>query len=266
MAEETTTLFQDNVFKRYSLPTKVVSDRGPQFAAKFTRELWKGMGITPALSIAYHPQTDGETERVNQEIEQFLRVFCNYHQDNWVDLLPFAEFSHNTQRHSATGKLPFEILYGFNPPYSVDSALETKVPTVTECLQLIKEVQEDAAASLQIAAQHAKDRDRHRKLPQWEIGTQVWLEGTHIRTTHPKFKLAPRRYGPFQVTERIGPLAYRLKIPETWKIHPVFHATVLTKYQETEAHGRNFPRPAPEIQNEEEHYEVEVVLDSRRQA
>ena len=78
-AEETTTLFQDNVFKRYGLPTKVVSDRGPQFAANFTKELWKGLGITLALSMAYHPQTDGETKRVNQEIEQFLQVFCNYH-------------------------------------------------------------------------------------------------------------------------------------------------------------------------------------------
>ena len=71
-AEETTKLFQDNVFKRFGLPVKVVSDRGPQFAATFTRELWKGLGIVPALSTAYHPQTDGETERVNQEIEQFL--------------------------------------------------------------------------------------------------------------------------------------------------------------------------------------------------
>ena len=139
-AEETTTLFQDNVFKRYGLPTKVVLDRGPQFAANFTKELWKGLGITPALSTAYHPQTDGETERDNQEIEQFLRVFCNYHQDNWVDLLPFAEFSHNTLKHSATGKSPFIVLYGFNPPYSVDSALETKVPEVTDRLRLIKEV------------------------------------------------------------------------------------------------------------------------------
>ena len=94
-AEETTTLFQNNVFNRHSLPTKIVSDRGPQFAAKFTHELWKQLGITPTLSTAYHPQTDGETERVNQEIEQFLWIFCNYHQDNWSDLIPFAEFSHN---------------------------------------------------------------------------------------------------------------------------------------------------------------------------
>ena len=71
-AEETTTLFQNNVFNRHGLPTKIVSDRGPQFVAKFTHELWKQLGITPALSTAYYPQTDGETERVNQEIKQFL--------------------------------------------------------------------------------------------------------------------------------------------------------------------------------------------------
>ena len=120
--------------------------------ANFTWKLWKGLGITPALITAYHPQTDGEMEQVNREIEQFLQIFCNYHQDNWVDLLPFTEFSHNTQKHSATGKLLFEIPYGFNPPYSVNSALETKVLMVTERLQSIQEAQEEAVASLQMVA------------------------------------------------------------------------------------------------------------------
>ena len=127
--------------------------------ANFTWKLWKGLGITPALSTAYHPQTDGEMEQVNREIEQFLQIFCNYHQDNWVDLLPFTEFSHNTQKHSTTGKLLFEILYGFNPPYSADSVLETKVPTVVKRIQLIRMTQEKAASSLWMAVQHAKDRD-----------------------------------------------------------------------------------------------------------
>ena len=148
MAEETTTLFQNNVFNRHGLPTKIVSDCSLQFAAKFTQELWKQLGISPALSMAYHPQTDGETEQVNQEIKQFLRIFYNYYQDNWVDLIPFAEFSHNMQKHSATKKLPFEILYSFNPPYSADSALETKVPMVAKQIQMIQEVQEEATSSL----------------------------------------------------------------------------------------------------------------------
>ena len=109
-----------------------------------------------------------------------------------MDLIPFAEFSHNMRKHSATGRSLFEVLYGYNPPYSADSALETKVPAIAERIRAIREVQEDAAASLQIAAQHAKDRDLNWKLPQWEKGTLVWLEGTHIWTTHPKFKLAPK--------------------------------------------------------------------------
>ena len=138
--EETTTPSQNNVFNRHGLLTKIVSDRGPQFVAKFTHEFWKQLGITPTLSTAYHPLTDGETEQVNQEIEQFLRIFCNYHQDNWVDLIPFTEFSHNMQKHSATGRSPFKILYSFNPPYLADSALETKVPAIAECIWIIREV------------------------------------------------------------------------------------------------------------------------------
>ncbi|ETW78644.1 hypothetical protein HETIRDRAFT_247626, partial [Heterobasidion irregulare TC 32-1] len=89
--------------------------------------------------------------------------------------------------------------------------------------------------------------------------------GTHIRTTHPKFKLAPRRYGPFKILGKVGTLAYKLQIPPQWKIHPVFHAAVLTKYRETEAHGENFARPIPEVLNDEEHYEVEMIMDSKRQ-
>ena len=78
--------------------------------------------------------------------------------------------------------------------------------------------------------------------------------------THLKFKLAPRHYSPFQVKERIGPLTYHLEILKTWKIHPVFHASVLTQYYKTEAHGKNYPKPAPEILNEEEHYKVKYLV------
>ena len=181
-----------------------------------------------------------------------------------MELLSFAEFAHNSRQHSATGKSPFEILYGYNPPYSADVALNTNVPAVAARIKAIQEVQEEAASSLRMAAQHAKDRDSHRKLPQWREGTLLWLEGTHIHTTHPKAKLAPRRYGPFKVKGKVGTLAYRLEIPQQWKIHPVFHASMLTEYHETTAHGKNFPKPPPEILNEEEHFEVEAVLDSKR--
>ncbi|ETW82827.1 hypothetical protein HETIRDRAFT_247615, partial [Heterobasidion irregulare TC 32-1] len=81
---------------------------------------------------------------------------------------------------------------------------------------------------------------------------------------HPKFKLAPRRYGPFKIIAKLRTLAYKLQIPQHWKIHPVFHATMLTRYKETEARGGDFARPLPEILNNEEHYEVEIIVDSKK--
>ena len=86
---------------------------GPQFASKVMREIWEKLGVKSSLSTAFHPQTDGETERVNQELEQYLRIFCNFQVDNWADLLPFMEFAHNARAHSATGKSPFEVWYGY---------------------------------------------------------------------------------------------------------------------------------------------------------
>ena len=116
-----------------------------------------------------------------------------------------------------------------------------------------------------MAVQYAKDWDQNQDLPQWKEGTQVWLEGTHIQTTHLKFKLGPRQYGPFKILEKVGSLAYKLKTPKYWKIHLVFHVTMLTKYKEMEAHGVNFIKPPLEVLNDEEHYEVEAILDSKHQ-
>jgi hypothetical protein len=81
------------------------------------QEIWNKLGVKSTMSMAFHPQTDGETERVNRELEQYLRVFGNFQQDNWVELIPFMEFAHNAQQHSATGKSPFKIWYGFKPEF-----------------------------------------------------------------------------------------------------------------------------------------------------
>jgi hypothetical protein len=93
------------------------------------QEVWKKLGIQSTMSTAFHPQTDGETERVNQELEQYLQVFCNFQQDNWVDLIPFMEFAHNAQHHSATGRSPFEVWYGFNPGFVPPVNFTSKIPT-----------------------------------------------------------------------------------------------------------------------------------------
>jgi len=105
-------LFLHYVWKLHGLPKHVVSDHGPQFVALFTKELYRLLGIRISSSTAWHPQTDRQTECVNQELNQFLRLFVNEQQDNWYDLLPITEFQHNNHVHSATQQPPFLLDMG----------------------------------------------------------------------------------------------------------------------------------------------------------
>lgn len=89
-------LYRDNIFKLHGIPRKFIHDRGPQFASKFMNEFYRLLGIEANASTAYHPQTDGQTERINQEVEQYLRVWCHHRQDDWADLLALAEFNYNS--------------------------------------------------------------------------------------------------------------------------------------------------------------------------
>jgi hypothetical protein len=108
-------LFLQNVWKLHGLPRSIVSDRGPQFVAEFTRELYRLLGITLSATTAYHPQADGQTEHVNQELEQYLRIFVNERQDDWDELLPMAEFQYNNHIHSSTQQTPFFLDSGQHP-------------------------------------------------------------------------------------------------------------------------------------------------------
>jgi transposase InsO family protein len=107
--------FQDWVFVLYRMPQIVISNKGPQFASKFMKDLWAMLGITRNMSTAYHPQTNGQTECVNQEIKQYLRIFINYQQSDWAEWLFLAEFSYNNCVHLATRQSPFFVNYGQHP-------------------------------------------------------------------------------------------------------------------------------------------------------
>jgi len=105
---------------------------------------------------------------------------------------------------------------------------------------------------------------QHKDTPRYQEGDYVWLEGKHLRTNQPTAKLAARRHGPFQITQVLSPVNYKLELPTQWSIHPVFHIDLLTPYRETPMHGENFRRPPPDLVDGEEEYEVEKILDSRR--
>jgi len=190
------------------------------------------LGIKLASSIAWHPQTDGQTEHVNQELDQYLWLFMNKQQDNWYNLLPMAEFQHNNHVHFAiqqplflldTRQLP---CMGFEPRQN-PSSLET----VNEFMERIRTAIEEAKSAICKAQDDMKRYYNRRRTPApvFNPSNKVFLNTLDIRTTRPSQKLLHRRLGPFVVERRIRPMAYRLKLPHRMKqLHPVFNVVKLT--------------------------------------
>ncbi len=259
-AEETAGLIIQHVFPQFGLPSKFISDRDPKFTSRFVRGLCKATGTTQNISTAYHPRTDRQSERTNQWLEQYLWFWVNEQQDNWHTYLPLAEFVHNNWPNETTGESPFFVLYGFNP-HADWTDKPSPIPQVALRLDQFKRARQ-RAQELMIKAQQSWVR--HKDTPKYQKGDLVWLEGCHLRTNQPTAKLAPKRHGPFPIVQVMSPVNYRLKLPTGWHIHDVFHIDLLTPYRETDLHGSNYSRPAPDLVDNEEEYEVEKILDSQQ--
>ena len=141
-------LFRDNMWKLHGLPESVVSDRGPQFVEKLTKELNKMLGIETRLSTAFCPQTDGQTEQMNQKLEQYLRFFVDHRQKNWLEWLALAEFAVNNKVHTATKILSFMANYGRELRMRGDIRKRRKVEKAMEFVERMKKVHEEAGAAL----------------------------------------------------------------------------------------------------------------------
>jgi transposase InsO family protein len=259
-AEETAGLYVRHVFTRFGLPSRIISDRDPRFASKFTHELCRILGISQNISTAYHPRTDGQSEAKNKWVEQHLCFYIDHYQKNWTYYLPMAEFAHNTWASETTRESPFTLLMGYNPHADwIDRP--SPIPQVALRIQQFKEARERAQQSM-IKAQ--KSWVKHKDTPKFQLGDLVWLEGKNLQTVQPAAKLAPKRHGPFKVIQVMSTVNYHLELPTQWSIHPVFHIDLLTRYHETPIHGTNYQRPPPDLVEGEEEYEVETVLVSRR--
>ena len=209
------------------------------------------------MSTAYYPRTDGQSERTNQWPEQYLRFWVHKWQDNWVPLLPLAEFVHNNWIHEGTRKSPFFLMMGYSPCADwIDKP--SPIPQLTKRLEQFREAQ-CHAQKLMIKVQQlwVKNKD----MPKYWVGDQVWLEGKHLRTQQPTHKLAARHHGLFTIQKVLSPITYRLTLPHQWCIHPVFHIDLLTPYQETPMHGVNYQCPLPDLVDGEEEYEIKKVID-----
>jgi len=261
-------LFLYYVWKLYSLLKRVVSDRGPQFVASFTKELYRLLGIQLSSSIAWHPQTDGQTERINQELNQFLCLFINEQQNDWYNLLPIVEFQHNNHVHSVTQQ-PLFLLdtrriphMGFEPSQAL-SGLET----VNEFTERMKSATKEVKSAIHKAQEDMTQYYNQKRTPApvYKLGDRVYLDASDIKMTCPSLKLSHRRLGPFEIERQVGPLAYRLKLPHRMRqLHPVFNIVKLSAAPEDPILGRKSQVPlSPIVVNGEEEWEVEEILDSR---
>ena len=258
-----TQLIHQNLYKQFGLPSKIISDRGPQFAGKVFQELTKLLGIKSSMSTAYHPQTDGGTERMNQEIEAYLRAFCANQPETWSEYLPDIEFMHNQRTAQNRNASPFYLMMGYDPRAIPSITEQMTVPTVEQRLENLQKARNEAAAAHEIARQRMAERITKGFTP-FKKGQKVWLEAKNLRFITDHKKLAMKRQGPFLITEVLGPLTYRLKLPNQWKIHPVFHATLLTPYRENDTHGPNYSFPPPEIVGDNDEWEVEAIVGHRK--
>ncbi|PQM43474.1 hypothetical protein VC83_09660 [Pseudogymnoascus destructans] len=265
-ATELGRVFLEYWVKDFGIPAEIITDRGSVFTCHFWSAFCFHLKVRRNLSTAFHPQSDGQTERQNQNIEAYLRLHCNQHQDNWVELLHFAELTYNNAFHDSIQMSPNQARYGINIDLRQgieDDPMRREVPVardrVQKILDLRKELEEAWARSKEA---QVRGYNKIHKPMQFMVGERVWLSAKNIRTTQPSRKLGHRWLGPYEITGRIGKQAYRLRLPPRYKaIHDVFHVSLLERYRE--GVEKADPPPDPEIVDGEEEYKVEAVLDHR---
>lgn len=259
-------LFLRHVFSKHGVPQDIISDRGRHFVSNFWSSLCDHLRIKSNLSTAYHPETDGQTERVNQILEQYLRFYVNYEQDDWVSLLPLAEFAYNNTSHSATGVSPFFANKGYNPRFDVSVghvssfAAESMATTLSE---LHVHLREQIGVAIKQYTQATESR--RLPIPPFAPGELVWLDARNIKTLRPSKKLDHRRLGPFKILSEVSSHARKLELPLPLKrIHPVFHVSLLEPDHPNPFPLRLEPPPAPVLLGDSLEYEVQQVVDSKR--
>lgn len=261
----TARLYHDHIFRRFGLLKILISNRGPQFASKVFQDLCSHLSIKSKMSTAFHPQTDGQTERTNQDIEAYLRIYCSSHPETWSQHIATLEFAHNANIHSATKQTPFRLLYGYDPIGIPDPlSSHSQLPAVQNRLNELSQLRKEALAAHELA-RYRMLRHSTSKFTPFTPGQQVWLEATNLHTPNRSTKLSPKREGPFKIKTKLSDLVYELSLPHQWCIHPIFHASLLSPYRETDEHGPSFAQPPPDVIEGEEEYEIEAIITHRGQ-
>jgi len=264
-AEGLARLFRDNIWKLHGLPESIILDRGPQFMAGLMRELNQMLGIESKMSTAFHPQTDSQMERVNQELEQYLRMFIDHRQEQWPDWLGMAEFAYNNKVHSSTKTLPFKTNYGQDPRMGFKVRKKGKYKGAEKFIVKIKKIQEEAKAALgKVQKEMKKYVDRKRaEVNEYRVEDLVMLSTKDLKyqmMERRTEKLMERFVGPYKIKKIISLNTVELELPSTVKIHPVVNVSRIQRYV-GQVEGQRKEQPAPVVIEREEEWKVERILN-----
>jgi transposase InsO family protein len=271
-AKHTAKLLLEHVIRLHGVPEAIISDRGTQFTAKLFRKVWEQLGTDLRLSTAYHPQSDGQTERVIRELEQQLRWHADKTGTNWKEWLSVVEMHYNSTQHSSTNKTPFEMNgTNWRDPFALalqkPRTDEAKGDGAEEMLRELRITWEDARqVMLRQREQQKKYADQRRRDEQYQVGDLVMLRMKDL--AQGRTKLSDRYAGPFRVTEvRDNGVNVRLDLPAAFKrIHPVFHVEKIKRFAESQQDWPGRPlveRPPPVLVDGTEQYWAKRILDKR---
>ena len=269
-AVATARLLWSHVVKLHGVPRAIYSDRGPQFTANSWRELWRLTGTRLNYSSAYHPQTQGVVERMNAVVGQTLR--CLIHESNdvksWEILLPTVELVINSLPNSSTGFSPFYLNYGYEPVAPIQLLRGDELAKTESVGSFVQRAASDWKLARQnleksVRLQQKYYDKKHRDVG-YKVGDLVLLSTRNLKLKGTPGKLQKRFVGPFRVIETIGEQAYRLALPDDWRIHPVFHVSLLRDWKAADVQEDQpvSQEDAPEV--EEPFWEIEKILRWRK--
>lgn len=260
-------LFLIHVFSKHGVPSHVTSDRGKEFISAFFRSLGELLSMEMHYTSGYHPSADGQTERMNQTVEQYIRIFCSYQQDDWDKLLPLAEFALNNAPNASTGISPFFANKGYNPAITVHPERDVANMYAKDFAVDLQDLHQFLREQITFAQDRYKTTgDRVRAPdPGIKVGDQVFVTTKYINTTRPTKKFTETFVGPYEVIGKPSAASYTVRLPKALaQIHPVFHVSQLEPHFPNPFPGREDPPPAAvEIIDGDEHFEVKQIVDSK---
>lgn len=265
-ALETAELLVLHVFRLHGIPLDIVSDRGPQFTSQVWKAFCQALGASVSLSSGFHPQTNGQTERANQDLEAALRCMSARNPSNWSVHLPWIEYAHNSLTSTATGMTPFECSLGYLPPLFPAQEAEVAVPSVQAHLRRCRRIWRDARSALHRSGdRNRRYADRLRTpAPKYQPGQKVWLCSKDIPLKTVSRKLSPRYIGPYEIVSIINPSVVKLKLPRSMRIHPTFHVSLLKPVSASPLCPPAIPPPPARIVDDHPAFTVRRLLDVRR--